>query len=75
MPRFYFQDGTSRNVSQVDFERLQDEADAAWMEAFCLAKWFAWIDWTSEFGENNPNFPFNTNGMEIYKEAERLQGN
>lgn len=75
MPKWTYQDGTSRNVSQADYERLQDESDAAFMEAFCLAKWFAWVDWVSEFGENNPNFPFNANGMEIYKEAERLQGN
>lgn len=72
MPRFHFQDGTSRNVSQAEYERLEELAEEAFYECFALAKWLAWCCWTEEFGENNPNFPFNPNGREIFSEAERL---
>lgn len=72
MPRWIYADGTSRNVSQEQYDRLQDEAEAAWYEVFALAKWLAWCDWVAEFGENNQAFPFRPTDRIIFAEAERL---
>lgn len=72
MPTWYNSDGSQRHVSQDQLERLQDEADAAFYEAYALAKWLAWQEWAAEFGENNPMFPFRPNDKEVFAEAERL---
>ena len=73
MPRWHYPDGSSRTVSQTTYELYQEQEEANFMECFCLAKWFAWCEWVSEFGENNPNFPFNPNSRIVFEEAARLQ--
>lgn len=52
-------------------DRVAAEAEAAWYEVFCLAKWLAEMEFNEQFG-GNPAFRFNANSLEIYIETQRL---
>jgi len=70
--------GDGMGVIQERQDRVQDETEADWYEALCLARWFAWNEYQEQFGPEAQmafsltNLRFDQNSHEIFCEAQRL---
>jgi len=58
-------------VIQERQDRVAEECELAWYEAYSLAKWLAWCEFEEQFGGNSA-FKFDPNSIEIYLETQRL---